>query len=276
MNLQPRQFFADVAAVGQNRGFLRQPLRIDLRALQQILQPFRQAAAETPPWRLRGSAPSRPPRRRRARCARASRRRSPRLRARGTRSTRPARPSSASSSAASAPAGGSALGRFAEHARERASAAFRSGSRVEPVRLGRFAKRLQILFEQRVIQRRRRCREPRSAASDTRTSTWPRATRLFTSARIAFSNGSAAGGRVHLNVQPAMIQALHADHQFAVPERPAHARKSSHAAKGASRHLNIETTYGRDAGRALRHRIRTLNGFTNRSPAPGIAIRAER
>ena len=33
MNLQPRQFFADIAAVGQNRGFLRQPLRIDLRTL---------------------------------------------------------------------------------------------------------------------------------------------------------------------------------------------------------------------------------------------------
>ena len=43
MDLQPRQFFADVAAIGQYRRFLRQPLRIHLDALEQFLQAIGQA-----------------------------------------------------------------------------------------------------------------------------------------------------------------------------------------------------------------------------------------
>ncbi len=43
VDLQPCHFLADVAAVGQQRGFLRQPLRFHARALEQLGQPLLQA-----------------------------------------------------------------------------------------------------------------------------------------------------------------------------------------------------------------------------------------
>ena len=231
MNLQPRQFFADIAAVGQDRGFLRQPLRIDLRAFEQFLQALRQAASGKPPSRPRESAPSAPRPPRRARYGRAFPRRSPRLRARETRSVRRARlraPPAAPFRLRPAVPALRPLRRTFPACR---SAAFRSGSRIQTVRVAPPRETPSDTHRagadsapERAVRRGRAAAKPaprRARASR----------RLFTIARIGVLERIGRRRRVHLHVQPAMIQALDADHQFAVAQRPADAGESGHAAQ---------------------------------------------
>ena len=53
MRLQPNQLLADIAALGEQRCLLRQPLRFDARAAQQLAQPFVQSLLK----RLCGARP---------------------------------------------------------------------------------------------------------------------------------------------------------------------------------------------------------------------------
>ena len=122
MDLQPGQLFADIAAVGQDRGFLRQPLRIDLRAFEQILAAVRSAGSGKPPCApARIASISAATRADAARCARAF---PPAIsapsRARNCVQLVERGSSSASSSAASVPSGSSDPRRLRRTSRESA------------------------------------------------------------------------------------------------------------------------------------------------------------